>query len=613
MRRALGLLPFAIFLLCIATSPILASTIAPPANLGELARVSRMVVLAEAAGSQSELRGKVPYTLTTFQVLRHVSGQQAGARIAVETPGGEVGQVGFAVPGTPRFERGGRYLLFLDHAPNGNWRLQMMSYGILREEPGTGLMRPVPEAKELDVISREGVEGITVYREADLLPHLAAAATGAPWHAEAVVAQKAAVAGDSLQSTPAAAAAGAGDGSVLASAPASCRFLISTEGYPLRFFGFENGSSVSLWHTTPGQTGISDGGVSAVQQATSAWTSNSSSTINFNYAGSKASTSSCSGGVANVAGEVTFNDPCSQMAPLAQCSGTIPAGWTSSTCCGTVAQFGYFYDKQNTFGYDSETWQKLTNASIVVNKGSQCLGETDFKEMMAHYVGHSLGFGHHNDQQATMYGQLGVHAPRGAALGTTDKVCAAFSYHTFLDVPYSFWAWNFIQSIATSGITRGCGTGDFCPNDPVSRAQISVFLLRGIHGSSYQPPPATGTMFNDVPADFWAGAFIEQLATEGVTKGCGNGNFCPNNSLLRDEMAVFLLRAKHGSTYVPPPGTGTRFSDVPPGYWAVDWIEELAAEGVTNGCGGGNYCPGSPVSRAEMSVFLQRVFNLTLP
>ncbi|MBW8877115.1 MAG: S-layer homology domain-containing protein [Acidobacteria bacterium] len=611
MRRALGLI-LAVFLLCIAVSPILASTIAPPANLGELARISRTVVLAEAGSSQSELRGKIPYTLTTFQVLRHVSGQQAGTRIAVETPGGEVGQVGFAVPGTPRFEKGGRYLLFLDPAPSGNWRLQMMSYGILREDPGTGLMRPVPEAKELDVISREGVEGIAVYREADLLPHLAAAASGAPWHAEAVVAtaaQQQAVAGDSLQSTTA--AAGAGDGSALASAPASCRFLISNEGSPLRFFGFETGASVSLWHTTPGQVGISDGGVSAVQQATSAWTSNNSSTINFNYAGSKARTASCSGGIADVQGEVTFNDPCSQLAPLQQCTGTIPAGW-SSVCCGQVATFGYFYNK-TAEPFDDGMWHRLNGESIVINKGAQCLGETDFKEMMTHYVGHGLGFGHHNDQQATMFGQLGVHPSRGATLGATDRLCAEFSYHTFLDVPLSFWAWNFIQSIATSGITRGCGTGDFCPNDPVSRAQISIFLLRGIHGSSYQPPPATGTMFNDVPADFWAGAFIEKLASEGITKGCGNGNFCPNNSLLRDEMAVFLLRAKHGSTYVPPQGTGTRFSDVPPGYWAVDWIEQLAAEGVTNGCGGGNYCPGSPVSRAEMSVFLQRVFSLTLP
>jgi hypothetical protein len=78
-------------------------------------------------------------------------------------------------------------------------------------------------------------------------------------------------------------------------------------------------------------------------------------------------------------------------------------------------------------------------------------------------------------------------------------------------------------------------------------------------------------------------------------------------------MAVFLLRALHGSGYTPPPATGTRFTDVPAGYWAAPWIEQLAAEGITTGCGENRYCPGDPVSREQMAVFLTRALNLTLP
>jgi hypothetical protein len=57
-------------------------------------------------------------------------------------------------------------------------------------------------------------------------------------------------------------------------------------------------------------------------------------------------------------------------------------------------------------------------------------------------------------------------------------------------------------------------------------------------------------------------------------------------------------------------GSGTGFGDVPSGYWAADWIKQLVTEGITAGCGGGNYCPEQPVTRAQMAVFLVRTFRL---
>jgi hypothetical protein len=142
---------------------------------------------------------------------------------------------------------------------------------------------------------------------------------------------------------------------------------------------------------------------------------------------------------------------------------------------------------------------------------------------------------------------------------------------------------------------------------------MAVFLLRGIHGSAYAPPAATGTMFADVPASLSTAAWIERLATEGITTGCGGGNYCPNGIVTRSQMAVFLLRSEHGSAYTPPAATGTVFTDVPISLSTAAWIEQLVAEGITSGCGGGNYCPSASVTRAQMAVFLQRTFNLPLP
>ena len=76
-------------------------------------------------------------------------------------------------------------------------------------------------------------------------------------------------------------------------------------------------------------------------------------------------------------------------------------------------------------------------------------------------------------------------------------------------------------------------------------------------------------------------------------------------------MAVFLLRSEHGASYSPPAvGVSTGFNDVSPAYWAAAWIKQLVTEGITAGCGNGNYCPESPVTRSQMAVFLVRTFNL---
>jgi hypothetical protein len=59
----------------------------------------------------------------------------------------------------------------------------------------------------------------------------------------------------------------------------------------------------------------------------------------------------------------------------------------------------------------------------------------------------------------------------------------------------------------------------------------------------------------------------------------------------------------------PPPATAT-FQDVPTADPAFQFIEAIAASGITAGCGGGNYCPDQPVTRRQMAVFLAKALGL---
>jgi hypothetical protein len=183
----------------------------------------------------------------------------------------------------------------------------------------------------------------------------------------------------------------------------------------------------------------------------------------------------------------------------------------------------------------------------------------------------------------------------------------------FNDVPGGSLFHDDVEKIFRAGITAGCGGGNYCPSSPVTRQQMAVFLLKAEHGSGYVPPPCQG-VFADVPCPSTFANWIEQLAAEGITAGCGGGDFCPAASVTRQQMAVFLLKTEHGSSYVPPACTGV-FGDVPCPSLFADWIEELHAEGITGGCQASPplYCPTSPVNRGQMAVFLVKTFNLMAP
>jgi Beta-propeller repeat/S-layer homology domain len=185
---------------------------------------------------------------------------------------------------------------------------------------------------------------------------------------------------------------------------------------------------------------------------------------------------------------------------------------------------------------------------------------------------------------------------------------------SFLDVLATHWAWDWIERLYAAGITGGCGTNPliYCPENSVTRAQMAIFLERGMNGSTFIPPTGTGSVFEDVPDAYWAMNWIEQLYADGITGGCGTDplTYCPEDPVTRAQMAVFLLRAKHGRNYAPPAASGTYFTDVPTSYWAANWIEQLLAEGITGGCAPYLYCPDASVTRAQMAVFLVRTFTL---
>ena len=191
-----------------------------------------------------------------------------------------------------------------------------------------------------------------------------------------------------------------------------------------------------------------------------------------------------------------------------------------------------------------------------------------------------------------------------SVLVPADPVAVAQQGTPYGDVPPGAFYAEAVTALAADGVFAGteCAEG-FCPADSLDRATMAVWTVRVLDGQD--PPGVISTRFADVDGTHPFGAFIERFAELEVTRGCDDTNYCPDGTVTRAQMAVFLSRA-FDLAAGPDPG----FGDVRPDAWYAADVAKLAASGITAGCGdGANYCPGDSVTRAQMALFLARALE----
>ena len=189
--------------------------------------------------------------------------------------------------------------------------------------------------------------------------------------------------------------------------------------------------------------------------------------------------------------------------------------------------------------------------------------------------------------------------------------------NVFPDIPFEYWAENYISAIYNTGVTTGCAQDipdtpederRYCSEDPITREQMAVFITRTLD----QVPPdgycGSTPPFSDVAADRWSCKYIKKLVELGITAGIGQGLFGPADTVTREQMAVFMTRALNEVPAVGYCGTEGPFTDVPYSLWSCKYVKRLVELGITSGIGEGLYGPGNPVTRAQMAVFLARAF-----
>ena len=205
-------------------------------------------------------------------------------------------------------------------------------------------------------------------------------------------------------------------------------------------------------------------------------------------------------------------------------------------------------------------------------------------------------------------------------------VNSAMTQQIFSDVPPSAYYFDYLNLLAKRGIyqppTSGSnvcsspqGSYNGCPTANINRDEMAQWIVRAIYGGDNFSYTQTPAYFTDVPC--WSVnpscsngnpffPWIQAMADLGITTGCATKQYCPSVAIPRDQMAVFIIRARFGGLQSFDSPATPYFTDVPANAFGFPWIQRLRYDYITAGCTVNMFCPSSSIDRGDLSIFVAR-------
>ena len=402
-------------LLLLAAFAASATTIVMPSD-EQLVAKSPVIVEGTVLRSVAVDRGEGSiWTETTLRVDRLIKGQAAGT-ITIAEMGGVVGERFTKIYGAPEYTEGERVLVFVRPENNGQYRTVDLFIGKFTEEHTIGgqrlWFRPDGEAEAslLDSNLNE-LAANNIQRDANGFDAFVAAR----------VAGRAAVKNYGVENP----AMKSGTRGGRFGGP-QANFTLISEPTIYRWRRFENNQSAN-WVAHGQQTGYSGGGVSELQTAMSAWNNAPQANIRYSYSGAA---SGQPGGLTSPNGinEVMFNDPRNEIAGTFSPTegGVIGQGGFNGVTNGGAWTSPFGADAQHVAGTYSSL--ALLEGNLTIQDGvspSAGLNSSRLAELIAHELGHTLGFGHSDDSSALMYFRI---TGLGSSLRADDQLAARWLY-----------------------------------------------------------------------------------------------------------------------------------------------------------------------------------------
>ena len=170
----------------------------------------------------------------------------------------------------------------------------------------------------------------------------------------------------------------------------------------------------------------------------------------------------------------------------------------------------------------------------------------------------------------------------------------------FADVAIDAYCYEAVKWAVKNGITDGVGNDRFAPEQSCTRAQIVTFLWR----AAGSPVVNYAMDLSDVAEDAYYGEAVRWALSEGITTGTGESSFSPDATCTRAQAVTFLARALNANA-----SGKAEFGDVPTDSYFAEAVAWAAANGVTEGVGGGLFGSDNSCTRGQIVTFLYRAYN----
>ena len=257
--------------------------------------------------------------------------------------------------------------------------------------------------------------------------------------------------------------------------------------------------------------------------------------------------------------------------------------------------------------YSVSTPSKTENGSVTVSPKNASKGDTVTVTVKpdSGYVLETLTVTDKNGNELTLKdkgnGKYTFTMPAGKVEVKATFMEDNSMLNFFYDVPNGAYFYEAVKWAVENGITTGVGNDLFAPEQPCTRAQIVTFLWRA--AGSPEPKGAASGMTDVVSGSYYEKA-VAWAIENGITTGTTTTTFSPDVTCTRAQAVTFLARALNAKA-----ASAAEFSDVPADSYFADAVAWAAANGVTEGIGGGLFGSDNDCTRGQIVTFLYRAYN----